>query len=113
MTKPKNRSNSVRKLFKRVPSGKTVIKYKKRKKTKHHYDGSTRELLQGVSNDPTLPKSARTVSRRYGGFMSQKRVETVMRYATLVEQGEMTLNQIPFEIRKYVKIEVERLIKKK
>lgn len=96
-----------------MPSGKTRITYTRRKKVKHHYDGATGELLQGVTNDPSKPKSARTVSRKYGGFMSHKRVETIMRYATLVEQGELTLNQIPLDLKQYVKKEVERLVNRK
>ncbi|MEM3609467.1 MAG: hypothetical protein QW076_00965 [Candidatus Anstonellales archaeon] len=113
MPKPKNRSRSVRKLFKRLPSGKTEIRFKNRKSKSIQRDAVTKEPLQGVSNDKSLSKSERTVSRRYGGHLSHKTVQQIIEYATLIEQGEMALKDVPLSLRKYVKVEVERMIKRK
>ncbi|MCX8166623.1 MAG: 50S ribosomal protein L34e [Candidatus Micrarchaeota archaeon] len=113
MPKPKNRSRSMRKLYRKLPSGKTVTRFKRKNSENMQRDAITKEPLQGTSNSRKLSKSEKSVTRKYGGYLSHRNVQKIMEYATLIEQGELSLKDVPLSMRKYVKNEVERLIKKK
>ncbi len=70
------------------------------------------EVLHGVTSEKNSMRSQRRVSRRYGGHLSHKVTEKIIRYATLIEQGELTLKDISLDIKPYVKRELDKILKK-
>jgi large subunit ribosomal protein L34e len=67
------RSRTLKRKFTRVPSGESVIHYK-RKKTSHHVCAECGALLGGIPRGTPrqigkLSKSEKTVSRPYGGYL--------------------------------------------
>ena len=111
MPVPKNRSRSMRKVFKKVPSGKVVLHFSRRKKTTRHHCAICKSKLQGVSSTPSASASQKTVSRRYGAHMCSPCTRKIVRYAALIEQGEIVLQDIDLVLKPYVQKEVERLLK--
>ncbi len=67
------RSRSYRRVFKKTPGGKTVLRYKK-KKTSKHVCAECGKLLHGVPRGRPyeirkLAKSKKRPNRPYGGYL--------------------------------------------
>ncbi|MCX8198160.1 MAG: hypothetical protein N3F07_03120 [Candidatus Micrarchaeota archaeon] len=109
MTYPKNRSSSMRKIFKRTPKGGRVVHYKRAEKGDSHYDPVSNERLQAVSSKRGLPKSMRRPNRKFGGQLTSKNSSLVLKTALRVREGFMKLEEVDLRILPYVK----RLLLKK
>jgi len=66
------RSKSYKRTFKRIPGGRTLIHYKKKKPSKHVCAGCGKPLHGVPRGRPyqirKLPKSKRRPNRSYGGY---------------------------------------------
>ncbi|KZX11222.1 50S ribosomal protein L34e [Methanobrevibacter curvatus] len=70
------RSRSYRRTFKRTPGGKTVLRYKKKKPSKH-VCAECGQLLHGVPRGrpyeiKKLSKSQKKPNRPFGGYLCSK-----------------------------------------
>ncbi len=69
MPRPSQRSRSKRRVYVRIPSGKTVIRYEKRHK-KFYRCAICGKPLAGVPREPSkVPKNQRRPERAYGGYI--------------------------------------------
>ena len=102
MPLPKNRSNSVRRIYKRIPTGKT-IHYRRVVKGKKHYCALTREVLPGVTSRQSTAKSAKRPNRKFGGNLSSAMSSRIIRIASRVKEGAMSMNDVEIRLLPYVK----------
>ncbi|MEM4633740.1 MAG: hypothetical protein QW275_01160 [Candidatus Anstonellaceae archaeon] len=109
MTYPKNRSSSVRKIFKRTPKGGKTVHYKRASKGGKHYDPISGKRLQAVSSKRGLPKSSRRPNRKFGGQLESKNSSLVIKTALRVKEGQIKLEDVDLRILPFVK----RLLAKK
>lgn len=94
MTAPRFRNKTYRKVSVKVPGGKTVKQFKRRKPSKA-VCGVCGKVLAGVPRErPTkmknMPKTAKRPERPYGGVLCSKcsRVELVKKAQSLVAKEE-------------------------
>ncbi|MBI4453269.1 50S ribosomal protein L34e [Candidatus Woesearchaeota archaeon] len=76
MPAPRYRSRSLRRVFVRTPSGKSVLHYRKRKPSKAQC-GNCGALLKGVPRErpfkmQNMPKTHKRPERPYGGVLCSK-----------------------------------------
>lgn len=102
MALPRNRSNSVRRIHKRVSGGRT-IHYKRARKGNVHSCAMTGARLQGVSSEQGLHAGAKRPNRKFGGSLSSAPASRVIVLATRVKEGAMPLNDVGVKILPYVK----------
>ena len=102
MPVPKNRSGSVRRIYKRIPTGKT-IHYKRVEKGKKHHCAISGAVLQGVSAKQSTAKSVKTPNRKFGGALSSEISSRLIRIANRVKEGEMELSEVEIRYLPYVK----------
>lgn len=103
MVLPKNRSNSVRKVFVRAPKKGSVAHYSRRQKGGTHTDPVTGTRLQAVSSARGLPKSARRPNRKFGGSLSSASSSQVIKLAARVKEGALSLDSVDIRLLPYVK----------
>ncbi|MCX8194641.1 MAG: hypothetical protein N3G22_00820 [Candidatus Micrarchaeota archaeon] len=102
MTLPKNRSNSVRKVKRRAPSGEVHTLYRRRQKGKRHTCPISGKPLQAVSSlEGNL--SRRRPNRKFGGQLSSGAASRIIVLATRVKEGVMKLQDIDIKLLPYVK----------
>jgi large subunit ribosomal protein L34e len=101
MPLPKNRSNSVRKIYKRTPKGST-IHYRRRIKGGRHSCALCGGALQAVSSRRELPASARSPNRKFGGSLCTSCSSRVIALASRVKEG-MSLDEVDVGMLPYVK----------
>jgi large subunit ribosomal protein L34e len=82
MPRPALRSRSLAKVYKRTPSGKVVIRYRRRKNNSAKCAICKREL-NGVktNNLNKLSKSEKRPERPFGGFLCHKCLESLIKSA--------------------------------
>ncbi len=102
MTSPKNRSNSVRKIKYRVPAGVSRVRYRRRVKGKAHRCALTGDKLSGVHALSSLTPSRRRPKRKFAGRLSPSATKRVLIYRSRLEQGLITLEQVPVQFLPYV-----------
>lgn len=102
MPAPKNRSTSVRRIYKRIPTGKT-IHYRRREKGKCHHCAVSGRLLPGVASKQSTAKSAKRPKRKFGGALSSEISSRVIRIASRVKEGAMSLSEVDMRLLPYVK----------
>lgn len=102
MPLPKNRSTSVRKIYKRIPTGKT-IHYKRVVKGKKHYCALSGEVLPGVTSRQSTAKSAKRPNRKFGGNLSSQMSTRIIKIASRVKEGAMPLSEVEIRLLPYVK----------
>ena len=102
MTLPRNRSNSVRRIHKRIPSGRT-IHYERVRKGNNHTCAMTGGRLQGVSSEQGLHAGAHRPNRKFGGSLSSAAASRVIVLATRVKEGAMPIDDVDVKILPYVK----------
>ena len=83
MPAPSKRSRSFRKVYRKVPGGKTVIHYK-RKKPKKARCGKCKAILKGVPRERpyrmrTMAKTKKRPERPYGGVLCSKCMREVFK----------------------------------
>jgi len=94
MTLPKNRSTSVRKIYKKLPKGRHTIHYKRRVKGKKHKDPISGQILS---------KSQKRPNRKFGGTLSSKASSEVLKIVSRIKQKIMTPDQVDIKLLPYVK----------
>ena len=102
MPLPKNRSNSVRRIYKRIPTGKT-IHYSRKVKGKKHFCALTSEVLPGVTSRQSTAKSAKRPNRKFGGNLSSAMSSRLIRLASRVKEGAMPFSDVEIRLQPYVK----------
>ena len=103
MPLPKNRSTSVRKIHVRVPKKGHTIHYKRRVKGNTHTDAITGERLQGVNSKQGKAASNKVPNRKFGGNLSSETSSRVIKFATRIKEGTMTLDEVDVRLLSHVK----------
>jgi large subunit ribosomal protein L34e len=100
MVRRKDRSTSVRALKRRVPSGASRTRYKRRKKKGTGKCALCKRALHGVSFRGA--KSKKKPSRRFGGNLCHKCAALVIKEAQRVREKTKTMEDVDIILRKYV-----------
>ncbi|MFA5108443.1 MAG: 50S ribosomal protein L34e [Candidatus Micrarchaeia archaeon] len=103
MPLPKNRSNSVRTIKYKTPSGENRIRYKRRVKGNKHVCAVSGQLLTGVNSFSTIAKSKRKPSRPFGGRLSPSVSRKVIKLRARLADKQITLDDVPIELLPYMK----------
>jgi len=103
MPLPKNRSNSVRKIKYKSPSGESKIRYRRRAKTGRHTCAVSGEKLQGVNSKQGSAKTKKRPSRPFGGRLSSAVARRVIKLRARLSAKEITLDDVPVGLIPYVK----------
>jgi len=102
MPLPKNRSNSVRKISYKTPSGASRIRYRRRKSGNEHNCAITGQRLTGVTSAQGIASSKRTPARPFGGRLSPSAARRVIKLRARLAENEITLDEVPIEFLPYV-----------
>ena len=80
MPTPQQRSRSLRRIYRRLPSGKTVIHYE-RKKNKGAVCAICKKPLRGVKTDDLFKfsKTEKRPERMFGGYLCHKCLESLIK----------------------------------
>ncbi len=108
MPLPRNRSRSKRKIFKRTTSGTKVV-YKRRVKGKVHRCAVCHSVLPGTHSLPGMSKSQKRPERLFGGHLCHTCTRKVVLYATRVNTGLITMDDVDIKYRKYVQEMVDKI----
>ena len=100
MTTRKNRSSSVRKLKRRVPSGTSRIRYKRRTRTSATKCAICGAKLQAVQQKGA--KSTKKPTRKFGGNLCAKCGARVMKEAQRVREKTKSMEEVDIILRKHV-----------
>lgn len=100
MTAKKNRSGSMRKVKRRVPSGKSREYYSRRKGKGKAHCGICGEELGGVAEKGA--KSSRRPERKFGGVLCHKCQARVVTEASRVREKAKSMDDVDIIYRKYV-----------
>ena len=103
MPKPRDRSRSKRKVFVRVPSGKTKIRYLRKKKADKHYCAVCKNILQATHSKAKLSKTQKRPERLFGGHLCHKCTDKVITYAARLKEGIIAIDDIEIRYRSHVK----------
>ena len=103
MPSPKNRSNSVRKIKYRSPSGESKVRYRRRKKGNVHRCAVSGEKLAGVNSKQGVAKTKRVPARPFGGRLSPTVARKVIKLRSRLADNEISLEDVPVELLPYVK----------
>lgn len=103
MPVPKNRSNSVRKIKYRTPSGKSAIRYRRRIKGAKQFCAVSGDLLTGTHANNKLKPSQRRPQRPFGGRLSPAVAKRVVIYRARLQQGLLGMDDVPVSLLPYVK----------
>ncbi|MCD6478401.1 MAG: 50S ribosomal protein L34e [Candidatus Diapherotrites archaeon] len=91
-----------KKAYRRTPSGKTKIYFKKRKHSSCASCALCSKKLAGVSNERNLSKSEKRPSAIFGGVLCNKCRKTVIEEAIKVKQGIKRLEDCEVRLRGYI-----------
>ena len=105
---PKNRSNSVRKLKRKSPSGKSVTLFRRRPKGLVHRDPVSGQRLQGVTSAKGA-KSTKVPSRVYGGHLSGSTTKQVLVLAARLKEGLISEDDVDVRMLQYVRAAAKKL----
>ena len=100
MTKTQNRSTSMRKVKRRVPSGESREYYSRRKTEGKATCAICRAKLRGVRS--TGAKSSRRPERKFGGVLCPKCQKKVVTEATRVKDKFKSIEDVDLAYRKYI-----------
>ena len=100
MPATKNRSTSMKKVKRRVPSGESREYYSRRKTTAKPTCAICRAKLQAVQ--PTGAKSSRRPERKFGGVLCPKCQGKVVVEASRVKDKFKSIEDVEIRFRKYV-----------
>jgi len=103
MPLPKDRSNSVRKVKRRMPGGKSAVRYVRRVKGGKHSCASCGMLLQGTHSHSTLSASMRKPNRVFGGNLCHDCARRVLVYKARIEAGIISQDEVEVKLLPYVK----------
>ena len=100
MPNTRNRSTSIRKVKRRVPSGKSKEYYERRKGGKKASCAICKAKLLGVQRDGA--KSEKTPERKFGGHLCPKCQSKVVVNAARVKEKAKSIEDVDIIYRKYV-----------
>jgi large subunit ribosomal protein L34e len=100
MPNTKNRSTSMRKVKRRVPSGESREYYSRRKKEGKAHCGVCKSPLRAVRS--TGAKSSRRPERKFGGVLCHKCQAKVVVEASRVKEKAKSMEEVDILYRKYV-----------
>ena len=103
MPLPRNRSTSVRKVFRRTPRGGSAIHYSRRPKGKFHTCPLCGSRLQAVSSSRKLPGSARAPNRMYGGNLCSACASRVLVLRNRLKEGAIQLPEVEVRMLRFVR----------
>ena len=102
---PRQRSTSMTKTMRRIPSGKAVMHYG-RKKGARHICGVCSTLLQAVAVRSKrlhrLTKTQRRPERKFAGVLCAHCVESIVKEKTRLETGAISREDVPLSHLKYI-----------
>ncbi|MEM3841075.1 MAG: hypothetical protein QXN59_00035 [Candidatus Micrarchaeaceae archaeon] len=99
MTKPMNRSSSMKAVRRVTPKGRNVVHYRRGKNSMPHCAICSAEL-NGISSRGG--RSRRTNARLFGGVLCAKCASNIVTLGSRVEHGDMKLDDVGIKQRKYV-----------
>jgi len=102
MPVPKNRSSSVRRIFRKTQKGKIAIHYRRKKKEGRHHCAVCGGILQGVTTARGLARSERVPSRKFAGVLCHNCVSKVIVLASRVKGGQLPANEVEVRYKRYV-----------
>lgn len=102
MPVPKNRSSAVRRIYRRVQSGRAAIHYRRKKKEGRHHCAVCKSILSGVTTAPRTSKSERVPSRKFAGVLCHGCAEHVIVLASRLKGGSITPGDVEVRYKSYV-----------
>jgi large subunit ribosomal protein L34e len=104
--KPRHKSRSLKRVQKRLPGGRTVVKYK-HKKTSKHKCAVCKNLLHGVprgtsSQIKKLKKSERKPERPFSGQLCPPCTRKILVLKAKVKYEKLTEKEVPISLKSYV-----------
>lgn len=102
MPQPKNRSNSVRKIKYRTPSGKSAIRFRRREKGAVHHCATCDSKLQATHSHSRLSPSSRTPNRKFGGMLCASCAKRVMIMQARIDAGSATMDSVEVRYLPYI-----------
>ena len=103
MPKPKDRSRSKRKVFKKMPSGKTKLTFQKKIHSDKQRCAICKSVLQATHSNNKLSKSQKRPERKFGGHLCHKCLDKVITYSARLNEGIIAIDDIEIRYRTYVK----------
>jgi ribosomal protein L34E len=102
MPVPKNRSSSVRKIFRKTQKGKVSIRYRRKKKEGTHHCAVCGAILQGVTTARGLARSERVPSRKFAGVLCHNCVSHAIVLASRLKSGSLPAGEVEVRYKRYV-----------
>jgi large subunit ribosomal protein L34e len=103
MPMPKDRSNSVRKVKRRMPGNKPATRYVRRLKGKSAACATCGGKLQATHHSRAVKPSLRTPNRKFGGMLCANCTRRVIILQTRINEGAVTLDSVDVKFLPYVK----------
>ncbi len=103
MPMPRNRSNSVRKIKHRLPSGKTAIRYRRREKGGKHSCATCGGRMQGTHSMSYLKPSLRSPNRKFGGMLCPSCAKRVIILQSRLDGGALSIDEVEVKLLPYMK----------
>jgi len=102
MPLPKDRSRSVKRIYRRTPSGRVSVLYKRATKArvKCRLCGA---ILGGVKDVRTAAKSERVPSRVFAGQLCSGCVARILKARTRIRSGATKISDYPFAHYEFIK----------
>lgn len=104
---PKDRSTSVKVKVRKTPKGIKKI-YVKDKKTNKRSCPICKSKLFGIGNE-NENKTAKRVTRIFGGMICHKCVSEIIKEATRVREKIKNIDNVDISLRKYVEIVLKKV----
>ena len=101
MPLPKNRSTSVRKIFRKTPQG-SAIAYRRRVKGNVHACGICGCRLAGTTSVRNKAASTKTPSRKFGGNLCAKCASKAITYRARLSEGAISKKDVELSFVRYV-----------
>ena len=101
MPRRKDRSTSIKRIVRRVPSGDSRIRFKRESSEGRHHCALCFAALPGVQN--TGSKTQKRPERKFGGMLCPTCTALVIKEATRVKEGVKTIEEVEIRLQKYVK----------
>lgn len=103
MPLPKNRSSSVRRIKRKLPSGKMAIRFRRRAKGKDHSCATCHGKLQATHSSSKLKPSLRSPNRKFGGMLCGKCARRVIICQARIDSGAATLDSVEVKFLPFVR----------
>ena len=105
MVKPFQRSSRYKRKSVRVPSGEAKQRFVERTKKKVHVCAICKAPLQAVKESGS--KTEKRPTRMFAGVLCHTCLDRVIRYATRINDGIITMDDVDIKYRPYVSLLVK------